>query len=101
MNIISYHLFVIRYIRPNIQFPNRDQLLQALKGREIVPSVHWKPLHMHSFYQKQGFNNEDFPNATQAFEEIISLPLFSGITEEQIVYVVNTLNELLNVKTRF
>ena len=97
----SYHLFVIRYIRPGMQFPSRDQLLQSLKGKDIVPSVHWKPLHMHSFYQKQGFKNEDFPNATQAFEEIISLPLFSGITEEQIVYVVNTLNELLNVKTRF
>ena len=48
--------------------------MQALKGKNIVPSVHWKPLHMHTFYQKQGFINESFPNATKVFEQIITLP---------------------------
>ena len=97
----SYHLFVIKYARPDTSFPSRDKLLQMLKECDIVPSVHWKPLHMHSFYQKHGFKNEDFPNATQLFDKIISLPLFAEITEEQVVYVVNMLNKLLNVKTRF
>ena len=97
----SYHLFVIKYKRRDNRNPSRDQLLQSLKGNNIVPSVHWKPLHLHSFYEKQGFKAEDFPNATQAFDEIISLPLFPDITEEQIVYVVNTFNKLTHVKTQF
>ena len=96
----SHHLFVIRYEQPGTSYPSRDQLLQALKENEITPSVHWKPLHLHSFYQKQGFKTEDFPNATRAFNEIISLPLFPDITEEQIVYVVNTLNSLLHVEKK-
>jgi dTDP-4-amino-4,6-dideoxygalactose transaminase len=55
---------------------------------------------MHSFYKKKGFKEEDFPNSTKAFGEIISLPLFPEITQEQIIYVVGTLNELLSVKMR-
>ena len=97
----SHHLFVIRYEQPDATHPSRDQLLQLLKENDITPSVHWKPLHLHSFYQKQGFRIEDFPNATRAFNEIISLPLFPDITEEQIVYVVNTLNRLLHVEKKF
>lgn len=96
----SHHLFVIRYEQPDASYPSRDQLLQALKENEITPSVHWKPLHLHSFYQKQGFKQEDFPNATCAFNEIISLPLFPDITKEQIVYVVKTLNKLLHVEKK-
>ncbi len=94
----SYHLFVIRYIRSTENSLSRDELLQALKDQNIIPSVHWKPLHMHSFYQKQGFRNESYPNATKIFEEIISLPLFADMEERQVYYVVETLNRLTNVK---
>lgn len=90
----SYHLFVVKYTRSNRDCLSRDKLLQVLKDKNIVPSVHWKPLHMHTFYQKQGFNNEAFPNATKVFEQIISLPLFASMSEEQIYYVVDTLNTL-------
>ena len=97
----SYHLLVVKYNRTNKNFPSRDELLQTLKEKNIVPSVHWKPLHMHTFYQNQGFNNDAFPNATKVFDQIISLPLFADMREEQIYYVVNTLNALTNVKTTF
>lgn len=92
----SYHLFVIRLLLKGTSL-NRNFILQELKNQDIIPSVHWKPLHMHSFYQNQGYSNEDFPNASQAFDEILSLPLFADITQEQIEYVVTTLNKLLNV----
>ena len=90
----SYHLFVIRISKGAPL--SRDTILARLKEDNIVPSVHWKPLHLHSFYQNQGFKKEDFPNANQAFDEIISLPLFSSITEEQISYVVEALNNMLS-----
>lgn len=91
--IHSYHLFVIRI---SSKAPvTRDKILTSLKEQGIIPSVHWKPLHLHSFYQKQGFVAKDFPNANQAFNEIISLPLFPSITKEQIYYVSHTLNNIL------
>ena len=99
--IHSYHLLVVKYNRTNKNFLSRDELLQALKDKNIVPSVHWKPLHMHTFYQKQGFTNESFPNATKVFEQIISLPLFASMTENQVHYVVDTLNTLTNAKKSF
>lgn len=94
--IHSYHLFVIRYKQQSPSSITRDQLLQSLKDNDIVTSVHWKPLHLHTFYKKQGLQDCDLPNATQLFSEIVSLPLFADITKDQIVYVVNTLNRLLN-----
>ncbi|MDR2396777.1 MAG: DegT/DnrJ/EryC1/StrS aminotransferase family protein [Puniceicoccales bacterium] len=90
----AYHLFVIKLNTEQAPL-SRNQLLQELKANHIVPSVHWKPLHLHSFYQKQGFHVSDFPNATHIFDQIISLPLFPDITEEQIYYVANTLKKLL------
>jgi perosamine synthetase len=90
----SHHLFVIKLNTEQAPL-SRNQLLQELKANHIVPSVHWKPLHFHSFYQKQGYHVLDFPNATYAFDQIISLPLFPDITEEQIYYVANTLKKLL------
>lgn len=97
----SYHLLVVKYNQPNKDFLSRDELLQALKERNIVPSVHWKPLHMHTFYKNQGFTNEAFPNATKVFDQIISLPLFADMTEAQVYYVVDALNALTNDKTFF
>ena len=94
----SHHIFVVRYISScDASLLSRTQLLQMLRHKGIVCSVHWKPLHMYSFYKKQGFREEDFPNATRAFGEILSLPLFPEIEQEQILYVVKSLNELLNV----
>ncbi|MDR2769700.1 MAG: DegT/DnrJ/EryC1/StrS aminotransferase family protein [Puniceicoccales bacterium] len=90
----SYHLFVIK-LNTMQTLVSRDQLIQQLKIKHIVTSVHWKPLHLHSFYQKQGYTASSFPEATHAFNQIISLPLFPDITEEQIYHVVNTLKKLL------
>jgi perosamine synthetase len=90
----AHHLFVIKLNTKQAPL-SRNQLLQQLKTYHIVPSVHWKPLHLHLFYQKQGFPMSDFPNATHVFDQIISLPLFPDITEEQIYYVANTLKKLL------
>lgn len=91
----SYHLCVVR-LSPSAPV-SRDALLQKLKESDIVPSVHWKPLHLHSFYQHQGFSTQDFPNATQAFGEILSLPLFPAISKDQIEYVVSVINKILGV----
>ena len=51
--------------------------------------VHWRPLHLHPYYQETyGHRPEDFPNATGFFERNISLPLFPAMTEQEIEHVI-------------
>ena len=69
--------------------------LPIFNEKGIGISVHYIPVHMHSYYEKKyGFNPEDFPIAKQLSESVITLPLYPGMTEKQIEYVTSTINTL-------
>lgn len=82
-----YHLF-------QIKVPGRDALIADMKERNIGTSVHFIPLHMHSFY-KSRFPKRNFPAADKAFSEILSIPLFPSMKEEDIEYVIINLSDLV------
>lgn len=85
----AWHLFVVR-----VDGAPRDELVLRLAESGIGTSVHYRPLHLHSYYRdRYGYRPEHFPNATRAFESILSLPLFSKMSESQVERVVNTLLE--------
>jgi len=86
-----YHLFLLRV--PPTLF-NRDTLIQELKNRNIGTGVHFIPLHLHSYY-KHFFPNEQFPVANRIFLDVISIPMFPSMLDEDIDYVINTLNALI------
>jgi dTDP-4-amino-4,6-dideoxygalactose transaminase len=72
-----YHLYVIRT-------KDRDALQQFLLERNIVTGLHYPiPLHLQKAYDGQGFRTGDFPAAEAASREILSLPMYPGLTEEQ------------------
>ena len=72
----AWHLFVIQLNLERLKI-NRNQFLEALREKEIGTSVHFIPLHLHPYYRdKFGYKPEDFPNASTAFERIISLPIY-------------------------
>ncbi len=76
-----YHLYVIRT-------PNRDALSQALRGRGIGTLVHYPtPVHLQPAYKHLGHKKGDFPVAEKAASEILSLPLYPTLTEEEAVSV--------------
>ena len=58
-------------------------------------NVHYKPLPMLSAYRKRGFQIEDFPEAYAQYENEVTLPLFSSMTDVEVEYVVDTLVSLL------
>ena len=61
----------------------------------IGTSVHYVPLHLHSYYQKTyGYTNGDFPVATALSNRIISLPLYPDLKDEEVEYIIHTLNQL-------
>ena len=56
---------------------------------EIACNVHYKPLPMHTAYKQLGFDIKDYPNAHAQFANEITLPLHTGLTDEQLDYVIN------------
>lgn len=96
----AWHLYVIR-IRPDRLRIDRDALIEALKAEGVGIAVHFIPLHLHSFYRDTfGYRPEDFPVASAAAETILSLPLFTLMSDDDVRYVGTTLRRILDANRR-
>lgn len=90
----AWHLFIIK-IKKNNYF-NRDDLHKYLASKQIGTSVHFIPLHMHPYYKKQyGYKSSDFPVAEKNFYEILSLPIYSKMSDGQVEYVVDQIKNFV------
>jgi dTDP-4-amino-4,6-dideoxygalactose transaminase len=90
----SWHLFPIRLKLENLSI-DRNKFIEELKSHGVGCSVHWRPLHMHPLYRERlGWNEDHFPSATIMWNEIISLPIFSSMTFEEMVHVAETVKQL-------
>jgi dTDP-4-amino-4,6-dideoxygalactose transaminase len=88
----AWHLYVVQ-LNPEQLRLDRGQFIEALKSLGIGTSVHFIPLHLHPFYRDVlGHRPEDFPVATSVFENIISLPIYPSMTEENITRVMNAVS---------
>lgn len=89
----AYHLYPLLL---NTNKVSRDEFITKLKEYNIGTSVHFIPLHLHPFYQqKYNFNKGDFPTAEWLFEREVSLPMYPGMTLQDVEYVVNAIKEIL------
>ena len=85
-----YHLYVIRLLE-NCAI-NRDTLQEKLQLANIQTGIHYPiPCHLQPAYSHLGYHAGDFPEAEQLCESILSLPMFPGITSEQIQRVVEAI----------
>jgi len=87
-----YHLYVIR-IKPEFGI-SRNLIHKKLFKKGIHTTVHYKPLHMFSFFKNSTQKNNQFPNSLNAFNECLSLPLYPKITHSQQDYVIDNLLKL-------
>ena len=92
--IHAWHLYPIRLRLESLKF-NRNQFIEKLKTRNIGCSVHWRPLHLHPLYKDLGWIKNEFPNANSLWKQIVSLPIFPGMTNREIQTVVTVVKELL------
>jgi len=84
-----YHLFVIRV-------KNRDKVREELFDRGISTGIHYPtPIHLQKAYDFLGYKEGDFPVSEKVADEILSLPMFPELSEEQIKYVCNSLKEII------
>lgn len=96
----AWHLYVIR-LRPERLRITRDTLIELLKAERIATQVHFIPLHLHSYYAGAfGYRPEDFPVASVAAETILSLPLFTLMSDDDVRYVAATLRRILDANRR-
>jgi dTDP-4-amino-4,6-dideoxygalactose transaminase len=96
----SWHLFTIR-LRLDRLTIDRAAVADALKKAGIGTSVHWIPLHLHPYYRTTyGLEPKDYPVATRLSREILCLPIFPGMRDEEIRTVTETLSNLLAAHRR-
>ena len=88
----AWHLYPLR-LHPSGSI-DRDGLIASLTDRGIGTSVHFIPLHMHTYYRATyGYRDDDFPIAAREFRRTLSLPIFSGMTESQVSRVAEAVLE--------
>jgi perosamine synthetase len=74
----------------------RGEFYQALRSRGIGVNVHYVPVHLHPFYQNRfGTGWGLCPVAESAYEQILSLPMFPAMIDEDIKIVINTVQNIL------
>jgi len=92
--IHSWHLFPIRLQLERLTI-NRNEFVEELKESGVGCSVHWRPLHLHPYYQQTfGWQPEDFPTATAVWERLISLPIFPAMRNDEVDKVIRTIRSL-------
>lgn len=85
----AWHLYVLR-LRPERLRIDRDAFIEELKARNIGTSVHYRPLHMMSYYaDRYGFVPEDYPVARDAFERMLSIPLHPALGDDDVEDVID------------
>ncbi|MBS0508181.1 MAG: DegT/DnrJ/EryC1/StrS family aminotransferase [Proteobacteria bacterium] len=93
-DVHSWHLYVLR-LAPGARL-SRDALIQALSERGIGTSVHYVPLHRHPYWRdRYGLAPEQFPQADAAYQAMLSLPLFTAMSDAEQDRVIAALHELL------
>jgi dTDP-4-amino-4,6-dideoxygalactose transaminase len=87
-----YHQFVI-YVK------TRNSVISQLAAREIETAIHYpKPLHLQPAYSSLGYPRCSFPQAERACEHVLSLPVYPGMSDEQVTYVGNAVLEIVGTK---
>lgn len=90
----SGHLYLVRLLGKTREQTNK--VIEKMAERGIACNVHYKPLPMMTAYKALGFDIKDFPNAFAQFENEITLPLHTLLSDEDVEYVVRNLKEILH-----
>lgn len=91
--VSSCHLYPLRLIGKNAE--QRNAIIERMAEEGVATNVHYKPLPLLTAYKNMGFDIKDYPNAYAQFENEISLPLYSALTEADVERVIKTLKSIL------
>lgn len=89
----SGHLYLARL--DGLSLEDRNEVIIKMEEAGISTNVHYKPLPLLTAYKNLGFDIADYPNAYHLFENEISLPIYSTLTDEEVDYIIKNLLEIL------
>jgi dTDP-4-amino-4,6-dideoxygalactose transaminase len=96
----SWHLYAVRLMLDRLKI-DRAQFIAELQRQGIGTSVHWMPLHMHPYYKNTfGYASSDLPVAGSLYPEIVTLPLYPDMTEQDIAHVGDSIKRVLSWNVR-
>ena len=89
----SGHLYITRV--PGITLEQRHEIIVKMAEAGVACNVHYKPLPMMTAYKNMGFDIKDYPNAYKRFENEITLPLHTKLTDEEVDYVIKQFSRIV------
>ena len=89
----SHHLYLVRLLGKTREETNK--VIEQMAERGIATNVHYKPLPMMTAYKALGFDIKNYPNAYHLFENEITLPLHTCLTDEDVEYVISNFVEII------
>lgn len=91
--VSSGHLYLTRI--PNISDEIRREIIIKLAERGVNTNVHYKPLPMMTAYKQMGWDIKVFPNAYDYYSNLITLPLHTNLSDEDVNYVIKNFDEVV------
>lgn len=89
----SHHLYLVRLLGRTREEAN--QVIEKMAERGIATNVHYKPLPMMTAYKALGFDIANYPNAYHLFENEITLPLHTCLTDDEVEYVISSFVDIV------
>jgi UDP-4-amino-4,6-dideoxy-N-acetyl-beta-L-altrosamine transaminase len=90
----AWHLYVVQ-IDTQRTNKSRKEVFDAMRRAQILVNVHYIPVHLQPYYRRLGFGPGDYPAAEAYYENVITLPLYAAMTDEQQDRVIAALREAL------
>jgi perosamine synthetase len=96
----AWHLYPIR-LEPEKLTADRTQIFSALRAENIGVNVHYIPVHLHPYYRERfGFRGGEFPVAEDAYTRLISLPMFHGMSGQEVKDVILAVTKVFSTYSR-
>jgi perosamine synthetase len=91
----AWHLYPIRLSLERLS-ANRAQVFRALRAENIGVNVHYIPVHCHPYYRDRfGYRGGEYPIAEDAYERLISLPMFHGMSDQDVEDVIAAVKKVI------
>jgi perosamine synthetase len=95
----AWHLYPLRLNLDALTI-SRDEFIDRLNDKGVSTSVHFIPLYRFTYYRTMGFTPDNYPESEWAFNRTLSLPIFPGMTEEEIDHVIESVLDLIAACSR-
>ena len=91
----AWHLYPIRLDLAKVRV-GRSEIFRALRAAGLGVNVHYIPVHLHSYYrEKFDYRGGEYPVAESVYQQLISLPMFHAMTDQDLCEVINTVREVV------